>query len=118
MLRRLRDWIDDSGHHLPFPIEVRVAAADDIWLSTASGRDTAYIAIHQYHRLPHDIYFEAFERIVSEYQGRPHWGKMHTLGAEDLRAVYPHFDDFVAVRDRVDPGHTFSNPYTRKIFGG
>ncbi|MFF1817992.1 D-arabinono-1,4-lactone oxidase [Kribbella sp. NPDC058245] len=117
VLRRLRDWIDASGHHLPFPIEVRVAAADDIWLSTASGRDTAYIAIHQYHRLPHDIYFQAFERIVAEYQGRPHWGKMHTLGAEDFRALYPHYDDFLAVRDRVDPQRAFSNPYTRTIFG-
>ncbi|GAB3931606.1 D-arabinono-1,4-lactone oxidase [Kribbella albertanoniae] len=117
VLHRLRDWIDKSGHHFPFPIEVRVAAADDIWLSTASGRDTAYIAIHQYHRLPHDIYFQAFERIVAEYQGRPHWGKLHTLGADDLRARYPHFDDFLAVRDRVDPNRTFSNPYTRKVFG-
>ncbi len=117
VLHRLRDWIDNSGHHFPFPIEVRVAAADDIWLSTASGRDTAYIAIHQYHRLPHDIYFQAFERIVAEYQGRPHWGKLHTLGADDLRARYPHFDDFLAVRDRVDPARTFSNPYTRKVFG-
>ncbi|MFC9690631.1 D-arabinono-1,4-lactone oxidase [Kribbella sp. NPDC056951] len=117
VLHRLRRWIDDSGHHFPFPIEVRVAAADDIWLSTASGRDTAYIAIHQYHRLPHDHYFQAFERIVAEYQGRPHWGKLHTLGADDLRARYPHFDDFLAVRDRVDPGRTFSNPYTRKVFG-
>ncbi|MFI5728978.1 D-arabinono-1,4-lactone oxidase [Kribbella sp. NPDC051587] len=117
VLRRLRDWIDASGHHLPFPIEVRVAAADDIWLSTASGRDTAYIAIHQYHRLPHDIYFQAFERIVAEYQGRPHWGKLHTLGAEDFRALYPHYDDFLAVRDRVDPQRAFDNPYTRKVFG-
>ncbi|TDD51079.1 FAD-binding protein [Kribbella antibiotica] len=117
VLQRLRSWIDDSGHHLPFPIEVRVAAADDIWLSTASGRDTAYIAIHQYHRLPHDIYFQAFESIVAEYQGRPHWGKLHTRGAEDFRALYPHFDDFLAVRDRVDPGYAFSNPYTRKVFG-
>ncbi|MFB6719161.1 D-arabinono-1,4-lactone oxidase [Kribbella sp. NPDC056345] len=117
VLHRLREWIDNSGHHFPFPIEVRVAAADDIWLSTASGRDTAYIAIHQYHRLPHDSYFEAFERIVAEYQGRPHWGKLHTLGADDLRARYPHFDDFLAVRDRVDPTRTFSNPYTRKVFG-
>jgi len=117
VLGRLRGWIDASGHHFPFPIEVRVAAADDIWLSTASGRETAYIAIHQYHRLPHDHYFEAFERIVGEYQGRPHWGKLHTLGAEQLRAVYPHFDDFLAVRDRLDPERTFGNPYTRKIFG-
>ncbi|WP_432889556.1 D-arabinono-1,4-lactone oxidase [Kribbella sp. CA-245084] len=117
VIRRLRDWIDTSGSRIPFPIEVRVAAPDDIWLSTASGRETAYIAIHQYHRLPHDPYFQAFENIVAEYDGRPHWGKLHTLTATDLQARYPHFDDFLAVRDRLDPQRTFENQYTRQVFG-
>jgi L-gulonolactone oxidase len=117
VIRRLRDWIDSSGSRIPFPIEVRVAAPDDIWLSTASGRETAYIAIHQYHRLPHDPYFRAFENIVAEYGGRPHWGKLHTLTATELRARYPHFDDFLAVRDRLDPQRTFENQYTRQVFG-
>lgn len=117
VIRRLRAWIDASGTHYPFPIEVRVAAADDIWLSTAHGRDTAHLAIHQYHRLEHDEYFRAFERIVADYDGRPHWGKLHTLTADDLRARYPRFDDFLAVRDRLDPNRAFSNPYTRQVFG-
>ncbi|GAA2815589.1 D-arabinono-1,4-lactone oxidase [Kribbella solani] len=117
VIRRLRDWIDTSGSRIPFPIEVRVAAPDDIWLSTAHGRETAYVAIHQYHQLPHDPYFQAFERIVADYDGRPHWGKLHTLGASELRARYPRFDDFVAVRDRLDPQRVFENAYTRQVFG-
>ncbi|GAA1590850.1 D-arabinono-1,4-lactone oxidase [Kribbella hippodromi] len=117
VIRRLRDWIDTSGARIPFPIEVRVAARDDIWLSTAHGRETAYVAIHQYHRLPHDPYFQAFERIVADYDGRPHWGKLHTLTASELRTRYPHFDDFVAVRDRLDPQRVFENAYTRQVFG-
>jgi FAD-linked oxidoreductase len=117
VIRRLRDWIDVSGSRIPFPIEVRVAAADDIWLSTAYGRDTAYVAIHQYHRLPHDPYFRAFESIVSDYGARPHWGKLHTLTASDLRERYPRFDDFLAVRDRLDPQRAFANTYTRQVFG-
>ncbi|TDO56878.1 L-gulonolactone oxidase [Kribbella sp. VKM Ac-2571] len=117
VIRRLRAWIDASGSRIPFPIEVRVAAADDIWLSTASGRETAYVAIHQYHRLPHDPYFRAFENIVADYGGRPHWGKLHTLTADDLRGRYPRFDDFLAVRDRLDPQRTFGNAYTRQVFG-
>ncbi len=116
VIRRLRDWIDASGSHIPFPIEVRVAAADDIWLSTAYGRDTAYIAIHQYHRLAHDPYFRAFEQIVSDYNARPHWGKLHTLTAADLHNRYPQFDNFLAVRDRLDPTRAFTNPYTRQVF--
>jgi FAD-linked oxidoreductase len=117
VIQQLRGWIDRSGERIPFPIEVRVAAADDIWLSTAYGRDTAYIAIHQYHRLAHDKYFDAFEQIVSAFGGRPHWGKLHTLGADQLRERYPRFDDFLAVRNRLDPGRTFSNSYTRQVFG-
>ncbi|MEI8407888.1 MULTISPECIES: D-arabinono-1,4-lactone oxidase [unclassified Kribbella] len=116
VLRRLRAWIDASGSRIPFPIEVRVAAADDIWLSTAYGRDTAYIAIHQYHRLPHDPYFRAFEQIVADYNGRPHWGKLHTLTATDLQARYPQYDNFQAIRTRLDPTQTFTNPYTRQVF--
>ena len=117
VVRQLRAWIDRSGERIPFPIEVRVAAADDIWLSTAYGRDTAYVAIHQYHRLPHDKYFDAFEQIVAPYGARPHWGKLHKLGAEQLRERYPRFDDFLAVRDRLDPQRVFGNPYTRQVFG-
>jgi FAD-linked oxidoreductase len=117
VIQQLRAWIDRSGERIPFPIEVRVAAADDIWLSTAYGRDTAYVAIHQYHRLSHDKYFDAFEQIVGAFGGRPHWGKLHTLGADQFRERYPRFDDFLAVRDRLDPDRSFSNPYTRQVFG-
>jgi FAD-linked oxidoreductase len=117
VVQQLRAWIDRSGERIAFPIEVRVAAADDIWLSTAYGRDTAYVAIHQYHRLAHDKYFDAFEQIVGAFGGRPHWGKLHTLGADQFRDRYPRFDDFLAVRDRLDPHRTFTNPYTRQVFG-
>jgi L-gulono-1,4-lactone dehydrogenase len=117
VIRELRSWIDRSGERIPFPIEVRVAAPDDIWLSTAYRRETAYVAIHQYHPLPHERYFGAFERIATEAGGRPHWGKMHTLGVEELRARYPRYDDFIAVRDRLDPGRVFANAYTAQVFG-
>ena len=117
VIRELRSWIDRSGTRVPFPIEVRVADADDVWLSTAYGRETAYVAIHQFHRLPHEAYFAAFERIAVEAGGRPHWGKLHTLDAEELRARYPRFDDFLAVRDRLDPRRVFANAYTEQVFG-
>jgi FAD-linked oxidoreductase len=117
VIRELRSWIDRNGERIPFPIEVRVAAPDDIWLSTAYRRETAYVAIHQYHPLPHERYFGAFERIATEAGGRPHWGKMHTLGVEELRRRYPRYDDFLAVRDRLDPGRVFANAYTAQVFG-
>jgi FAD/FMN-containing dehydrogenase len=100
-----------------FPVEVRVAAADDIWLSTAYGRDTAYVAIHQYTGLPYRAYFDLFESIVAGVAGRPHWGKMHTLDAGRLRALYPRFDEFRRVRAEADPEARFGNPYLTQVFG-
>ncbi|MGL4306149.1 MAG: D-arabinono-1,4-lactone oxidase [Mycobacteriaceae bacterium] len=117
ILAEIGQWIDDSGHTLAFPIEVRFARADDLWLSTATGRDTAYIAVHQYHRRDHYEYFRAFEKIAKSFDGRPHWGKLHERTLQDLRPVYPHLDDFIGVRDQLDPGRLFSNPHLETILG-
>ena len=99
-----------------FPVEVRVAA-DDIWLSTAYGRDSAYIAIHQYTGLPYEAYFALFESIVARVGGRPHWGKLHTLDAGRLRELYPRFGDFIRVRAEADPAGRFTNPYLDRVLG-
>ncbi len=117
VLAELRREVPKLADPVMFPVEVRVAAADDIWLSTASGRASAYIAIHQYCGLPYEAYFALFESIVAGVGGRPHWGKMHTLDAARLRELYPHFGDFVRVRDEVDPDGRFTNPYLDRVLG-
>jgi L-gulono-1,4-lactone dehydrogenase len=117
VLAELRRAVPRLADPVMFPVEVRVAAADDIWLSTAYGRDTAYVAIHQYTGLPYQAYFDAFESIVAGAAGRPHWGKMHTLDAERLRALYPHFEDFRRVRAEADPEARFGNPYLDRVLG-
>ena len=99
-------------------MEVRVAAADDRWLSTAYERDSAYFAVHRYWREDPTEYFEAVEELMTAHGGRPHWGKEHGLGADALRARYPRFDDFTAVRDRLDPGRVFANAYLDRVLGG
>ncbi|MFE4588739.1 D-arabinono-1,4-lactone oxidase [Streptomyces laurentii] len=116
-LRELKRWIDAHDERVSFPLEVRFSAADDIWLSTAQGRDTCYIAFHQYHRMPYQRYFRACQDILGGYGGRPHWGKMHDLGAAELRSRYDRFDDFVALRDTVDPTGVFANPYLDRVLG-
>jgi FAD-linked oxidoreductase len=117
VLAALRTAVPRLSHPVMFPVEVRVAAADDIWLSTASGRNTAYVAIHQYVGLPYQEYFDVFESIVADVGGRPHWGKMHSLSAATLRTLYPKFGDFLAVRAAVDPEGRFANPYLNRVFG-
>lgn len=104
-------------HDVAFPVEVRAAAADDAMLSTAHGRDVAYLAVHRYWRQDPTAYFREAESVLLAHDGRPHWGKMHTLGAEDLSRRLPRFDDFVAVRDELDPDRVFANAYTRRVLG-
>ncbi|MFI1648672.1 D-arabinono-1,4-lactone oxidase [Streptomyces avidinii] len=116
-LRELRAMVDRSGLRISFPVEVRTAPADDITLSTASGRDTAYIAVHMYKGTPYQGYFTAAERIFTAHGGRPHWGKVHTRDAQYFAEVYPRFGEFTALRDRLDPDRVFGNDYLRRVLG-
>jgi FAD-linked oxidoreductase len=113
----MRALIDERGWKISFPVEVRFAAADDLWMSTAYGRESGYIAVHRYWREDHTEYFEAVEQIMLSFGGRPHWGKMHTLDASILRDRYPKFDDFTALRDRLDPDRRFQNDYLARVLG-
>jgi len=106
-----RDW------RISFPVEVRVTPRDDVWLSTAYGRDSAYIAIHVFHASAHEEYFRDVEAIMTAVGGRPHWGKMHTRSAEYLSQAYPKHGDFVALRDELDPERRFGNAYLTQVLG-
>lgn len=117
VLRELRRWIATHDEAVSFPLEVRFAAADDIWLSPAHRRDVAYVAFHQYHRMPHERWFRVCEDILHAAGGRPHWGKMHRLDAAELAGRYPRFADFTALRAEVDPAGTFTNPYLNRVLG-
>lgn len=116
-LRELKAMVDRSGLRVSFPVEVRTAPADDITLSTASGRDSAYIAVHMFRGTPYQAYFTAAERIFTAHEGRPHWGKVHTRDAEYFDRVYPRFGEFTALRDRLDPDRLFQNDYLRRVLG-
>jgi FAD-linked oxidoreductase len=113
----LRTLPERYGLQVSFPVEVRVAPPDDVPLSTGSGRESAYVAVHAFKGTSYDRYFAAVEKLFQEVEGRPHWGKLHTLGAETLRQRYPRFDEFVAVRDAVDPERRFRNAYLDRVLG-
>ncbi|MFC8718237.1 D-arabinono-1,4-lactone oxidase [Kitasatospora sp. NPDC057198] len=117
VLRELKAMVERSDWRISFPVEVRVAPADDLWLSTANGRDTAYIAVHLYRGTRELSYFTEVEKLMAAHRGRPHWGKLHTRDAEYLASVYPHFADFTALRDKVDPERRFANDYLRRVLG-
>lgn len=116
-LGELKALVERSDFRISFPVEVRTAPADGLVLSTASGRDTVYIAVHMYRGTPYEAYFAAAERIMTAHEGRPHWGKLHTRDADYLAEVYPRFGEFTAVRDRLDPERRFANAYLRRVLG-
>jgi FAD-linked oxidoreductase len=115
-LDEIRARIAKARYHVNFPIECRFARGDDIWLSTAAGRDSAYIAVHMYRGMPYQEYFQGIEAIFTRYEGRPHWGKIHTRDAAYLAAHYPHWQDFQQVRASLDPQGVFLNDYLRQLF--
>ncbi|KUJ35648.1 FAD-linked oxidoreductase [Streptomyces sp. NRRL F-5122] len=116
-LRELKAMVDRSTLRVSFPVEVRTAPADDITLSTASGRDSAYIAVHMFRGTSYQAYFTAAERIFTAHGGRPHWGKVHTRDADYFAEAYPRFGEFTALRDRLDPDRRFGNDYLRRTLG-
>lgn len=115
-LRELVRYIARERVQVHFPVEFRLVRGDDAWLSPAYGRDSAFIAVHQYRGRPLEPYFPRAEAILRAHGGRPHWGKLHSLTARELAPLYPRWEDFHAQRRRLDPRGRFLNPYLRRLF--
>jgi L-gulono-1,4-lactone dehydrogenase len=115
LLTELRQLVD--RFQISFPVEVRVAPADDVWLSPAYDRDTAWVAVHMFEHVRYAGYFAAVEERALAVGGRPHWGKLHTRDAAWCATELPGFARFAAVRDRVDPDRVFSNEHLRHVLG-
>ena len=116
-LREIKAWIDSSGIPVNFPIEYRYVAAEQSHLSPYYGRDSALIDLQQFKGMPYHDYFLAGEAIFKSYEGRPHWGKLHSRSAEELRELYPEWDEFHALRRKWDPAGTFMNDHLRRVLG-
>lgn len=117
LLTGLREYFGRRDPVVGMPVEVRFGAADDVWLSPGYGRETGYLAVHEHHSAPPSSYFADVEAMVREHEGRPHWGKLHGLGADRLRELYPRFDDFARVRGEADPQRLFGNDYLTRVLG-
>src|SRR5207245_311395 len=103
--------------HSYIPIEYRYVKADDIPLSMFQGRDTCAISVHQYYELDYHNFFAAVEPIFWKYDGRPHWGKLHTLNHAQFKKLYPKMQDFLDVRAALDPSGKFLNGHLRSVLG-
>lgn len=116
-LREIKALVARREFPLMFPLEYRWVKGDDIWLSPNHGRDSVHISVHQYVGMPFERYFDAVQAICLNHGGRPHWGKVHSLKAAQLSRLYPRWDDFLALREKMDPDGRFLTPYLRGLFG-
>jgi len=116
-LREVRATIEANGWTISFPVEIRVCPADDVPLSAAYQRDSVFLAFHMNAQTDHTAYFRGVEQVLRGFDGRPHWGKLHTRTADDLEPAYPRWADFQAMRERLDPDRVFTNAYLDRVLG-
>lgn len=110
------DLYNSPNFNIFFAIETRWAKQDEIWLSPAYQRESAYIAVHQIAGVPYKAQFARIEAIFRKYNGRPHWGKLNTMTKEEALANYPKLADFMALRTQLDPQGIFLNDYMKQMF--
>jgi FAD/FMN-containing dehydrogenase len=113
----IREMMQKRHPDVFWPVEVRTLAADDIDLSPAHGRETVTVSVHQAAELPSDKLFADSQSVFANYNGRPHWGKFHTLTANELRDLHPNWNHFLKIREQLDPTNRFANPYLCSLFG-
>lgn len=117
VIREVQQIVNSGRHAVHFPIENRFVKGDDIWLSPAYQRDSAYIACHVYRGKDYETYFRELEQLFKAYAGRPHWGKLHFQRAQELQLRYPQWSAFLALRAEHDPQGIFLNPYLEQLLG-
>ena len=109
--------IEGLSFPVTFPVEVRSLGADNIPLSMASERKTGFIAVHLYYRAGSKDFFTKIENIMDQFNGRPHWGKLHSLESTKLSKLYPRWTEFAEIREALDPDGHFTNPYLERVLG-
>ena len=116
---------DPTGVYVHAPIEVRVSGTSTTlprpYLdNTVPNGPTLYLNATLYRPYNRDPpcrarYYEAFEWLMKEMGGRPHWAKnFNHVTREDTHQMYPEMVDWLRVRDEVDPEGTFVGDWHRR----
>jgi len=116
VIQEVRSIVEEKQYQVHFPIECRTVKEDSIWLSPSFKRPSFYMAFHMYKGMSYDSYFHDMEVIMSKYDGRPHWGKLHSKNQDELLHLYPHLADFLRIRRQFDPQDIFMNEYMTHLF--
>ena len=114
-LAAIRELLRRDFPEMPFPVEYRTVAADDVWMSVAYERPTVTISLHMDAREDDQPMFRAAEAVFAGFEGRPHWGKVHYRSGTEMAALHPRWDDWWAARDALDPSGVFLNDALRNL---
>lgn len=99
-----------------YPLEIRVVARDDAWMSPNYQRDNLVVSISGEPGTDYWPYLRACDDVFAEYGGRPHWGKIHFMTSERIASLFPRYGDFLEVRRRFDPDGVFLNSHLKELF--
>lgn len=98
--------------------EIRTAAADDLWLSSAYGTDVVGLHFTWFRDQEGvEAVLPALEDALLPLGARPHWGKLYLDPAGVVPTLYPRLDDFRALTERFDPAGRFRNPFLTRLLG-
>lgn len=116
-LREVLATIRDKAPEVSFPLEYRYVKGDDTLIGMFSGQDGCSISVHQFAEDPNwQQYLALVEPVFWKYQGRPHWGKWHSLADKEFAALYPDWQQFKEIRRTLDPEGRMLNTHLRKVF--
>ena len=114
-LAAVRELGADIAPHL-LVTELRTMAADDLWISPATGRES--LAIHftfKNDQAAVEALCPRIEAALDPFAPRPHWGKVNTMPKAVVASRYPRFADFRALVERTDPDRKFVGPATAAL---
>jgi alditol oxidase len=107
-VERLRDQITP---HLLIT-EIRAVAADDLWMSPCYQQPCVTIHFTWKQDWPAvSKVLPVIEKELSQFQARPHWGKLFTMSPQQLHASYKKLPEFVTLTKKFDPQGKFRNAF-------
>jgi FAD/FMN-containing dehydrogenase len=114
-MREVRRLMQTRHPDCTWAVEYRTQPGEQSLLSPTRGRESVTISLHQAMPLPYEDFFRDAEAIFRAHDGRPHWGKLHFLGADEVARLYPDLPAFQAIRAELDPRGMFMNDYLARL---
>ncbi len=115
-LRQVRELMLTRHANCIYPVEYRFVAGDSGMLSPYYQRASVTVSVSGGPGVDYWSYLLDVDAILRQYEARPHWGKLHFNQPQDMPALYPRFEEFRAVRRRLDPQGRFLNDHLTSLF--